>query len=64
MPSGTDEGRYLAFLLHDGRLQPHPYEVQPDGLFGVQRGVQRLYDGEVSAKKLVYRYVSTLLPRT
>lgn len=56
-------GRYLAFLLHDGRLQPHPYEVQTGGLCGVEVGVQRLYDGKVSAKKLVYRYFSTLLLR-
>jgi hypothetical protein len=44
--------RRRAFPLHDGRFHPHSYEVQPGVLFGgVEKGVQHLYNGKVSAKR-------------
>lgn len=45
--------RYLSHLLADGRFRPHPVEVLPNGLNSIANGVQALFDGKVSAKKLV-----------
>ncbi|EAW14869.1 zinc-binding alcohol dehydrogenase family protein [Aspergillus clavatus NRRL 1] len=50
--------RYISHLLAEGRLEPHPFQVQPAGLESVAAGIQSLYDRKVSAKKLVYRYAS------
>ncbi|UKZ96853.1 uncharacterized protein TrAFT101_011630 [Trichoderma asperellum] len=47
--------RYLSHLLAEGKFRPHPVEVLPDGLNGIPDGVQALFDGQVSAKKLVAR---------
>ncbi|KAL4865026.1 hypothetical protein BDV12DRAFT_188510 [Aspergillus spectabilis] len=46
-------------LLAEGRIEPHPYEVQPGGLESVARGFQLLRDRKVSASKLVYRISDT-----
>jgi NADPH:quinone reductase len=51
--------RYISHLLANGSFKPHPHEVIPSGLDGIAEGVQRLYDGKVSAKKLVARYVTS-----
>ncbi|KAL6890844.1 GroES-like protein [Trichoderma evansii] len=47
--------RYLSHLLAEGKFKPHPVEILPDGLNGIPDGVQALFDGKVSAKKLVAR---------
>ncbi|KAF9729385.1 hypothetical protein PMIN06_011073 [Paraphaeosphaeria minitans] len=58
-PGGREFGyvmmRALVRGLHQGWLSGHPYEVVPGGLDGVQAGLQRLSEGRVSARKLVYR---------
>ncbi|KAL1965262.1 hypothetical protein VTN77DRAFT_5864 [Rasamsonia byssochlamydoides] len=51
--------RYMSLLLAEGKLKPHPFEVQPGGLESVADGIQRLFDRKVSAKKLVYRIEDT-----
>ncbi|KAK3313726.1 chaperonin 10-like protein [Apodospora peruviana] len=51
--------RYLSHLLAEGKFKTHPHEVLPGGLDGILDGVQRLYDGKVSAKKLVARIADT-----
>ncbi|KAL3490771.1 chaperonin 10-like protein [Aspergillus germanicus] len=51
--------RYISRLLAEGKLQPHPFEVRPNGLDGVAEGIQLLFDRKVSAKKLVYRIAET-----
>ncbi|KAF2422855.1 GroES-like protein [Tothia fuscella] len=51
--------RYIARMLKHGKLTPHPYEVQPKGLGSVEQGLQLLFDGKVSGKKLVYRVADT-----
>jgi NADPH2:quinone reductase len=64
---GTDVEKDLAYTymrlfsrwLADGRFVPHPYEVVPGGLDGVEDGLRRLQSGEVSAKKLVFRISET-----
>ncbi|UKZ47992.1 hypothetical protein TrVGV298_002228 [Trichoderma virens] len=47
--------RYLSHLLAEGKFRPHPVEVLPNGLNSIVEGVQALFDGKVSAKKLVAR---------
>lgn len=49
----------MSLLLAEGRFVPHPYEIQPDGLLAVEKGVQALHDKKVSSKKLVYRVSDT-----
>lgn len=51
--------RYIARLLEDGRMKPHPYEVVAGGLNGVLRGLKNLKDGKASAVKYVYRIEDT-----
>lgn len=46
-------------LLAEGRFEAHPFEVQPNGLLDVGKGVQALYDRKISSKKLVYRISDT-----
>ncbi|KAK2739934.1 hypothetical protein FQN55_009108 [Onygenales sp. PD_40] len=41
-------------LLAEGAIKPHHKEVCGGGLVGVLEGIQRLRDGEVRGKKLVY----------
>ncbi|KAK3990133.1 Deshydrogenase mlcG [Cladorrhinum sp. PSN332] len=47
--------RYLTYLLAEGKFRPHPHEVIPRGLDGIADGLQRLFEGKVSATKLVAR---------
>lgn len=60
-PGALDSGfvwmRALARGLSDGWLKPHPWEVVPGGLEGVQKGLERLKAGEASAVKYVYEIV-------
>ncbi|KAK4167539.1 GroES-like protein [Cladorrhinum sp. PSN259] len=51
--------RYMTYLLAEGKLKPHPHEVLPNGLDGVSDGLQRLFEGKVSATKLVARIADT-----
>jgi len=51
--------RYMTYLLAEGKLKPHPFEVVPNGLDGIIGGVQALYERKVSAKKLVARIADT-----
>jgi hypothetical protein len=46
-------------VLKQGKITTHPYEVLPSGLESVAKGLQLLYDGKVSGKKLVYRISDT-----
>ncbi len=51
--------RYLARLLAEGSVKPHPFEVVPGGLRGVATGLQNLMNGKASAVKYVYRIADT-----
>jgi NADPH2:quinone reductase len=51
--------RYIARMLKQEKISTHPYDVLPNGLESVAEGLQRLYDGKVSGKKLVYRIADT-----
>lgn len=51
--------RLFGLGLQDGWLKGHPYEVVEGGLGGVGSGMQRLKEGKVSAKKLVFRIADT-----
>lgn len=48
-------GRWLA----EGKLTGHPHVIMPNGLGSVEEGLRKLKDNEVSAKKIIYRYVWT-----
>ncbi|KAL1798205.1 hypothetical protein ACET3X_002242 [Alternaria dauci] len=47
--------RYMARGLAEGWFTPHPYEVVPGGLEGVQKGLRDLKDGKASAVKYVFK---------
>jgi NADPH:quinone reductase-like Zn-dependent oxidoreductase len=51
--------RYLAKGLADGWFKPHPVEVVPGGLAGVQGALEKLRDGKASAVKYVFRIADT-----
>ncbi|PON23118.1 alcohol dehydrogenase [Trichoderma gamsii] len=48
-------GRWIA----EGKMSGHPYEVLPRGLQSVEDGLRILKEGNVSAKKLIYRVADT-----
>ena len=53
---------YFRLFTHwakSGRFDPHPHEVVPGGLEGIEQGLQRLQQGKVNAKKLVFRISDT-----
>ncbi|KAL6702507.1 hypothetical protein ACN47E_001597 [Coniothyrium glycines] len=47
--------RYFAKGLAEGWFAPHPHEVVPGGLEGVQTGLRYLAEGKASAVKYVFR---------
>jgi NADPH:quinone reductase-like Zn-dependent oxidoreductase len=49
--------RLLSLWLAEGRFQPHPIEVIPNGIDGILDGVKALLERRVSAKKLVARLI-------
>jgi NADPH:quinone reductase-like Zn-dependent oxidoreductase len=51
--------RYFARGLAEGFFKPHPYEVIPGGLDGVQKGLENLRDGKASGVKYVFRIADT-----
>lgn len=51
--------RLVGRWLSQGRICGHPYEILPRGLDSVEDGLLRLKEGEISAKKLIYRVADT-----
>lgn len=51
--------RYVSRMLARGDFEGHPTEVIPNGLDGVQVGLQRLKNGEAKGVKYVYRISET-----
>jgi NADPH2:quinone reductase len=51
--------RFFSRGLQEGFLKPHPHEVVPGGLNGVQTGLQNLKNGVNSASKYVFRIEET-----
>ncbi|KAI9372971.1 chaperonin 10-like protein [Aspergillus egyptiacus] len=52
--------RYLAKGLRDGWFKPHPHEVVPGGLLGLEKALSNLKEGKASAVKYVVRVGETL----
>lgn len=53
-------GRFFVWLeekLKEGTFEGHPFEIVPGGLEGVGDGIERLRDGRVGGRKLVYQIV-------
>jgi len=64
LKTGTKEFGYVFFRLFSQGLQegwftPHPHQVVPGGLYGLEGGLKKLQAGKVSATKLVYRIDET-----
>jgi NADPH2:quinone reductase len=58
--TGTKEFGYVFFRLfsrglEEGWFKPHPHQVIPGGLAGIEEGLNLLKDGKVSATKVVFR---------
>ncbi|KAH8716777.1 zinc-binding oxidoreductase-like protein ToxD [Phaeosphaeriaceae sp. PMI808] len=51
--------RYFARGLAEGWFRPHPHEVVPGGLDGVETGLRNLKEGKASAVKYVFRIDET-----
>lgn len=51
--------RYLAKGLQDGWFKPHPHQVVPGGLGGLETALRNLRDGKASATKYVVRIGET-----
>lgn len=51
--------RFLARVLGERRLAPHPHEVVGGGLGGVEEALRRLKEGRASAVKYVVRIAET-----
>ncbi|RGP80521.1 adenylosuccinate lyase [Fusarium longipes] len=51
--------RYFSKGLQDGWLKPHPQEVIPGGLEGIEKGLVNLENGAASAVKYVYKIADT-----
>lgn len=51
--------RYLAKGLLDGWFKPHPHEVVPGGLGGLEKALTNLKEGKASATKYVVRIGET-----
>ncbi|KAH7385952.1 chaperonin 10-like protein [Pyrenochaeta sp. MPI-SDFR-AT-0127] len=51
--------RYLARGLAQGWFKPHPLEVVPGGLEGIQKGLTSLKEGKASGFKYVFRIADT-----
>jgi NADPH:quinone reductase len=47
--------RYIARGLAEGFFKPHPHEVIPGGLEGVEKGLRNLAEGKASAVKYVFK---------
>ncbi|KAI8932317.1 hypothetical protein NX059_010512 [Plenodomus lindquistii] len=47
--------RYIAKGLAEGWFKPHPHEVVPGGLEGVEQGLKNLKEGKASAVKYVFK---------
>jgi NADPH:quinone reductase-like Zn-dependent oxidoreductase len=47
--------RYVALGLEEGWFTPHPHEVVPNGLEGLEVGLTRLFNGEAHGTKFVYQ---------
>lgn len=56
---GYTWSHYMEFLLQEGSLKGHPFEVVPGGLHGVLDGLRNLRDGKASGIKYVYRIDET-----
>ncbi|KAF2186758.1 GroES-like protein [Zopfia rhizophila CBS 207.26] len=51
--------RYFARGLDEGFFKPHPAEVVPGGLTGIEKGLTSLKEGKASAVKYVFRIGET-----
>lgn len=51
--------RLVSKWLAEGKISGHPYQLLPNGLASVENGLQQLKDGNVCAKKLIYRVADT-----
>ena len=62
-PNGREFGLVMTKIigrwLNEGKLEPHPHEVVPGGLLGVEAALKKLKEGKASAVKYVVRIAET-----
>jgi NADPH:quinone reductase-like Zn-dependent oxidoreductase len=51
--------KFIGRGLNEGWFSPHPHEIVPGGLHGLESALTRLKSGSVSARKLVVRISDT-----
>lgn len=51
--------RLAARWLAQGKMSGHPYQILPHGLKSVEDGLRQLKEGNITAKKLIYRVADT-----
>jgi len=56
---GTVVSAYISRALAEGKFKPHPHEVIPGGLGGVERALKQLREGKASGVKYVFRIAET-----
>ena len=57
--SGSVFFRYLEYILAHNLLSPHPSQVLPGGLRGLEEGLKAVKDGKNSGVKYLYRIAET-----
>jgi hypothetical protein len=48
-------------LLKDGKIKANKVTIVPNGLLGVEQGIERMKNGKVSGEKLVYLIKDTVI---
>lgn len=51
--------RYLEYALANKLIKPHPFEVIPGGLGGIEKGLKAVKEGSNSGLKYIYRISET-----
>jgi NADPH2:quinone reductase len=51
--------RLVGRWIVEGKMSGHPFEILPHGLQSVEDGLRMLKEGNVSAKKLIYKVADT-----
>jgi len=51
--------RYLEYALTNNLISPHPFQIIPGGLSGLEQGLKAVKEGKNSGLKYLYRIADT-----